>query len=424
MPDQAAVTIRAFIRPGHSGALADLLADINRKGADNEHLPFRDLPGVHFARLFVLPEVTGRDGGTIPAGLVYMADVDGTAEGHLAALTERAAPGLDALFAHCEGYPGAPVSPPRRARWLRGHLVPGATRYTHTIGRGVDQIRAEARLRAAIGDFLDRPGSVPAGATAREAHARIRAFVRGRPDLRWALRPAPGPTAAYRLRDKAHLVALPAAAAVAAPVLIPAGVAGALRLRMLERRDTVDDTPVPAAHMADLERHEDFTAQNPFTAVGFVRPEPTRRMILRAVLPTLGWSMRHVYERDNLAGVRTIHFARWLPLDGGRRLIFASNYDGSVESYMDDFIDRLAWGLNAVFSNGVGYPPTRWLLGAGARREHAFKLVLRRNQLPNQVWFSAYDDLPARNVDDNARLRDGLTHPLTDRAAAAWLALL
>jgi hypothetical protein len=221
-----------------------------------------------------------------------------------------------------------------------------------------------------------------------------------------------------------HLVTVPAAAAALAPVLIPAGVAAAVRLRQLERREAVDHTPVPPAHLAALERHEDFGPQNPFTAVGLVRPELTRKAILQAVLTALGWSMRHVYERDNLAGVRTIHFARWLPIDGGRRLIFASSYDGSVESYMDDFIDRLAWGLNAVFSNGTGYPPTHWLLGGGAHQERAFKLFLRRHQLPTQVWFSAYDGLPARNLDDTARLRDGLTHPLTEQAAAAWLALL
>ena len=65
---------------------------------------------------------------------------------------------------------------------------------------------------------------------------------------------------------------------------------------------------------------------------------------------------RHVFNRGNLAGVKTIHFARWVFLDGKRRVFFASNYDGSLESYMDDFIDKIAWGLNIVFSNGFGYP--------------------------------------------------------------------
>jgi hypothetical protein len=424
VPDQTAITIRAFIRPGQSSELSELLADIDCKGAAHSCLPFADLPAVHFARLFVLPEVTDLDGEPIPASLVYMADVDGSLEAHLTALVEQAALGIDAVFAHCADYPGDPVPRPQRYRWLRTRVVTAATRYTHTVGRGAEQVRREAMLREAIENFLDRPGSVLAGATAVEAHRRIRAFVRGRPDLAWALRPARGSTLGFRVRNAAHLVAVPAAAAAAAPVLIPAAVAGAMRLRQLERRDSVDRAPIPPVHLATLEQHEDFSAQNPFTAVGLIRPELTRRLLLRGVLPALGWSMRHIYPGDNLAGVRTIHFARWLPIDGGRRLIFASNYDGSVESYMDDFIDRLAWGLNAVFSNGTGYPPTRWLFGEGARQEQAFKLFLRRHQLPTQVWFSAYSGLPARNVDQTARLRDGLTHPLTEQAAAAWLSLL
>lgn len=68
-------------------------------------------------------------------------------------------------------------------------------------------------------------------------------------------------------------------------------------------------------------------------------------------------------EIDGVHSARVlIHFARWVLLDGGRRVLFASDYDGSQESYMDDFIDRLARGVNLVFSNGLGFPPTWWLI--------------------------------------------------------------
>ena len=102
---------------------------------------------------------------------------------------------------------------------------------------------------------------------------------------------------------------------------------------------------------------------------------------------------RHVFNRGNLAGVKTIHFARWIFLDDKRRVIFASNYDGSLESYMDDFIDKIAWGLNIVFSNGFGYPRTNWLIIDGARDELAFKDYLRLHQVPTRVWYSAYGRL-------------------------------
>ena len=151
--------------------------------------------------------------------------------------------------------------------------------------------------------------------------------------------------------------------------------------------------------------------------------ECVRDLELRVALRGLDYAARHVFARDNLAGVRSIHFARWVLLDGGKRVVFASNYDGSQESYMSDFIDRVAWGVNLVFSNGVGYPPTRWLVFGGARDEQRYKAYLRNHQLPS-VWFSAYPTLSARNVDDNSALRDGLAGALTEEGARKWLAAL
>ena len=82
---------------------------------------------------------------------------------------------------------------------------------------------------------------------------------------------------------------------------------------------------------------------------------------------------------------------------------------------MDDFIDKVAWGLNAAFSNGYGYPKTRWLFFDGARDELAFKQFLRSHQHPTEVWFSAYPNLTARNIENNAQIRAGLYGRMTRR---------
>ena len=117
------------------------------------------------------------------------------------------------------------------------------------------------------------------------------------------------------------------------------------------------------------------------------------------MLFAINYATRHVFNRGNLAGVKTIHFARWVFLDDKRRVIFASNYDGSLESYMDDFIDKVAWGLNIVFSNGVGYPNARWLMLGGATDELAFKDYLRLHQVPTRVWYSAYEPADCANIE-------------------------
>jgi hypothetical protein len=134
---------------------------------------------------------------------------------------------------------------------------------------------------------------------------------------------------------------------------------------------------------------------------------------------------RHVYTHGFLGRVQSIHFARWAFLDDKLRMVFASSYDGNHEAYMDDFINKVAWGLNLLFSNGIGWPHTDWLLARGARREHLFKYFQRRHQVPTQVWYKAYPGLTLIDIDRNQRIRQGLESPhLRDAQALAWLRLL
>jgi hypothetical protein len=105
--------------------------------------------------------------------------------------------------------------------------------------------------------------------------------------------------------------------------------------------------------------------------------------------------------------------------------MFASNYDGGHQAYMDDFINKVGWGLNILFSNGIGWPRTDWLVTRGARRELQFKCYQRRHQLPTEVWYKAYPGLTLVDMTRNARIRQGLERErMSDGEVAAWLRLL
>jgi hypothetical protein len=91
---------------------------------------------------------------------------------------------------------------------------------------------------------------------------------------------------------------------------------------------------------------------------------------------------------------------------------------------MDDFIDKIAWGLNIVFSNGFGFPRARWLVLDGARDELAFKDYLRVHQVPTMVWYSAYGRLTNANIANNERIRAGLRGELGSDATESWLQAL
>ena len=53
-------------------------------------------------------------------------------------------------------------------------------------------------------------------------------------------------------------------------------------------------------------------------------------------------------------------------IDNGRRLLFLSNFDGSWENYLDDFIDKASIGLTGVWSNTLKFPRTYFLVLGGA----------------------------------------------------------
>jgi len=420
MPYQLGVTIRAAGAPGRVADLCEWLAETARTGLAEAPFDFARLRGVHFARLFLLPEAADIDGRSVPPSLVYMSDVDGPLRRHLDDLVDAAGEGLDRGFGHCAGFPQAGRRRSRR-RWLRRHLVSAGAVYVNTVGRSLDQIRQEAALRAALEDYLDRPGhGWPADAPAR-VRADIQSYVAGSADLAWAMQPPSRPPMWWRLREAAHLVLLPL---VLLPVLLLALPVWAVLLRRSERRDVPDTARPGAEHVRELAAYQDRAAQNPLSAVTVLKTGLLRRVTTRAVLMIIDYAVRHVYRHADLGGLKTIHFARWVLVDGRRRMLFASNYDGSLESYMDDFIDRAASGLNAIFSNGQGYPRTRWLLLEGARYEQDFKYYLVRHQLPVPVWYSAYPELTAVNIENNARIRAGLRGDMTPAQAEVWLSLL
>jgi hypothetical protein len=417
---QVAVTIVAKVKPRQVSQLKRTLEAVGDDAAGNEVLPFGRLSTTHFARLVFLEESEDLAGKRIPPQLVYMSDVDAPLGRHLDELVDAAGTGLDRIFANCEGYPARRAGTRvRRLAFLREHMVDAGAVYANTVGRTVRQVRREAALHDAIERFLD--GADWRTRRPEEVRAAVQDFVNTQPALAWARAPLPDPGLADRVRETAGALRVPLALLAAAPVLVPALPLWALLVRLHELRDPAEHLKPDEAHLRRLTELEDHAVQNQFTAIGHLKRGPVRRATTVGVLRLVGWAARYVFNHGSLTGVKTIHFARWVMLDDNRRLIFASNYDGSLESYMDDFIDKVAWGLNAVFSNGFGYPETRFLLWDGARDELAFKDHLRRHQIPTQVWYSAYPHLSAANIENNAHIRAGLTGAMSPEEVERWL---
>jgi hypothetical protein len=336
----------------------------------------------------------------------------------LAEFAARSGAGLRRIFSHClDCDPNADL-----LAWMLAHSHPPAACYINWLGRTVRQIREEAALHTALRAWLADHAGAQRSASAVDIRSRLIDYQRANGP---ALSP-PGPTPiGWYIRHVLNLIAVPLLLVLLLPLLI---VGAPFFLFLLRSRETSDPVIVPRpdpARVATLATIEDFQVSNQFSAFGHIKPGRFRGWTLIAVFWLLDFSVRHLYTRGRLARVGTIHFARWVYLDDRRRLLFASNYDGSLDSYMDDFINKVAYGLNLVFSNGIGYPSTAWLLTGGAKHELQFKYFLRRHQVPTQVWYKSYPSLSAADLAANTMIREGLQRSsMNEDEARAWLALI
>ncbi len=419
MPHQIALTLIMPTTPEGTEQLRTLLGTVH-ENRSRPPLPFDDMVGVHFARLFVIDAATALDGEPLPPKLAYLANIDAPEDAHLAELVDRGTAGLDAICGLCNGYP-PPDARNRETRlaYLRQHRVKSQAFYVNGIGRTVEQIRQEHRLREGIEAFLDRGDW--SGCSDHEVRSEIQAFVRGEPTFAWAASPAEKPSLSFQLKELLDLVIVPLIGLLLLPLLLLIAPLFLILLRYYEERDVPDRSAASKASIQAARADEDFGVQNQIIALGSFKPGWFRRLTVTAILRLTDWTARHVFVHGALSGLRTIHFARWVRLDKHHRMFFVSNYDGSLESYQNDFIDKAASGLNAIFSNGDGFPYTRFLVLNGIRDEQAYKRFLPTRQVLSQVWYSAYEDLSVININNNAKIRENLFGDLSAEATREWL---
>ena len=434
MTPQANFMILAAIDPAREAELRQLLDSMNaapgRVNPNNTLIPFAQFDTLHFARLLILDDKTLEDvrvygGGpapTYPLWFAFVGDTDGDADAFFEKLVNVADPGLRAIFSCCEGF----TTNTDLVRWMKKHNASAIAAYVNWRGRTVLQVREEAALKGALEDHIRSNASELNGRPAREVHSKLQQFVNGEKSSGRLLLSREGRTPAFWwIKNALHLVGVPLLMSLALPLLVIIAPILLIRLRHLEKTDPELCWRGDQAHSDGLSQFEDHYVTNQFTAMGSVKPGLVRRWTLSGILTTVDYAARHFVRRGRLGRIRTIHFARWVFLDRKKRMVFFSNYDGTVESYMDDFINKTGFGLNAVFSNGIGYPRTNWLVLDGCQHEQNYKNFLRRHTLPTQVWYKAYPGLTAIDLERNTRIRQGLeSSSMSDQETREWAALL
>ncbi len=213
---------------------------------------------------------------------------------------------------------------------------------------------------------------------------------------------------------------------VSAAVLLALVVGGfVLVLRWKEMRDEIDITRPSVARLRALAETEDLPGhvKNHITVVTPLKRGWVRRLALAFALWGIGILVTHFYRPGFVLSMGTIQFARWVRLPGTGTMIFQSNYDGSWESYLEDFITRAHLGQTAAWSNSAGFPRTRFLMLDGAEDGDSFKHYVRGKQEPTAFWYSRFPDITAEQIRRNALIHDGLARATSDSEARAWLSL-
>jgi deferrochelatase/peroxidase EfeB len=462
----AFVTIIADVPAKHIAALRTSIEALGNPAIPRLAAALDHLAAVHFASLNVF-EASAGDRGY----LVFEFSADGVVDELLDRLGNALGADLGPIFAHVEGRGDAPLH-----EFWRQHVVevgqtpftnPGLN-FTGTPGLSVARIRRERELVLYLADVFDTIG---AGRPALERLEAIRTTLRRDAQWSWALDPQPlaqggtlnvvpdtlalalpvaiklaGPFArdflwplaipagfAFAIAwwvggfpEKGFLMALGYAAATAFATVVVAAVAALLIYSEFRQREDAEvpiDRPPEAGAVAAIMRRENYTAQNHLAALSVMKPGWLRRFTLRLSL----WSSRELVTRyfrpGYLGDLGTINFARWVVVPNTADLLFLSNYGGSWESYLEDFITKAHSGLTGIWSNTVGFPKTSNLFVSGATDGDRFKRWGRRQQIPTAFWYTAYPQLTTANIRTNAAIRQGLGAVMTEDEAQSWFSL-
>ncbi|HTO41844.1 MAG TPA: hypothetical protein VL026_12780 [Rhizomicrobium sp.] len=477
---QALVTIAAPLRTSKISEAVQLIAQLGNPATPNvagalDRLDGDD--GVHFASLHALaPTDVERDVGH----LVLEFSADGDDDTAIARMADRIGAALLPIFRLADDWKEKDLATYLKAHKVRlgqGWMGQAGIAFSGTPDMSVGRVRKEAQLAEHVAALV---GAQDGGLGALDRLYRIRAALRNDNTHKWALQTPvslPQPPAstgvsfipaivraffetylwplaipvlivlgfgAYDAALALHgIMAAPdswlmklwltvgavwsgllwllgVVLAFVIPVLVLVVVLYA-SLRNKETNDWVDERGPERATLRKILENENRIAHNHMVSVTTIKPGFTRMVTLRLAFWIVGQLARLQFKPGRLGDIGTIHFARWVTLPGSRDLVFFSNFGGSWESYLEDFITKAHNGLTAVWSNTVGFPRAENLFQKGATDGEMFKRFARRSMVPTWFWYSAYPSLTADNIRINAAIRCGLAAAMTEEEAVTWL---
>lgn len=378
---------------------------------------FNKLGTLHYARWFILREDSFRDKTAFPLAerLVFSSNFDGPEEEHIIGLVTVFPEYFDELYECCEGYPEPALrNTETRKNYLAKWKVNTTAFYVGAPGRTLQQIKHEDSLKKYLWNIINQ--NKWDGRSAIEIQKYLREKVDSNPEFSWSKESVKTASTNWPGMILMSLIML---------ILLPVIIIWILILHFFyERRDTnCEDirSQLNDQLVRRLETDEDLFNQNQFTQVLVMKPGKVRLITVQALMLFARTLIRNFFVKGKLMGIPTIHFARWVLIDNNKHMMFFSNFDGSWNQYLCDFIDKSGWGLTGIFSNTVNFPKTNFLFTGGAYDEEHFLAWSRGTQILTQVWYSAYHHLSIKNIVNNTLIRNELRKNLSEKEAQLFL---
>lgn len=342
------------------------LTGIGQQLGNGPKIDFSKSSLTHFVRFVILPVA---DTNSKAKRLLFTSNLDGDLNGYAKELIDKGiASGLDTIFSKCEGYrPGTLLTEANAAAFLINNSIDSNAFYVALRGATRDIIQESADLRIKMDRELDK------GEVSAQDKINIDRLFKECEALRKASSCLDNPQ--------------PTKKSFWAPFLAVLNNVWEWLVGIRYDGNNPQITVETQNHLYDM---EDLVTQNQLTVVVPVKKNFFSRFLLRLILWIISIQVKSV--KGTLLDLATIHFARWVIIDNGDNILFESNFDGSWENYIDDFVDHAATGMNLIWGNCIGFPR------GGARDIESFKAYIRKNQNPAQVYYSAYKDSTVRNI--------------------------
>jgi hypothetical protein len=98
--------------------------------------------------------------------------------------------------------------------------------------------------------------------------------------------------------------------------------------------------------------------------------------------------------RKALDGIGTVHFARFVFLENNTKLAIITTFDGDLDTYINEFVDRVSGLFEAIADRISPAPPTP----LRTHRQEFLEFIKRHDMKAVQPFYSAYPGLTVKEI--------------------------